>query len=72
MWVGLGTQSDLAPSSDRAERRVDTSDAPRIIIRHHSIHMTVPSGDLEALECHFSDNGFGFFCLPDIDLTGTT
>ena len=36
---GLGTQSDLAPSSDRAELRVDGSDAPRIIIRHHSIHI---------------------------------
>ena len=47
-----GTQSELAPSSDRAERHVDGSHPPSITIRHHSINMTVRGGDPEALEHH--------------------
>ena len=50
----LGTQSELAPSSDRAERGVDGPHAPRIIIQHHSITMTAPGGDPESLEQHFA------------------
>ena len=53
----LGTQSELAPSSDRAERAVDGPHASRIIIQqcqHHSINMTVPGGDPESLEQHFA------------------
>ena len=52
--AGLGTQSELAPSSERAERRVDGPHVSRIIIRHHSINLTVPGGDPEALEHHFA------------------
>ena len=50
----LGTKSELVPSSDRAERRADGPHASRIIIRSHSINMTVPDGDPEALEQQFA------------------
>ena len=46
-----------APSSDRAEGpvlAVDGSHAPRTTIHHHSINITVPGGDLEALEHQFA------------------
>ena len=52
--AGLGTQCELALSSERAEQRVDDSHVPKIIIRHHSINMTVPGDDPEALEHHFA------------------
>ena len=61
-----GTQCELTPSSDGAERRVDGphgSHAPRIIIRYHSIRRTVPGGNPEALEHHLAAKiAFAFFC----------
>ena len=65
-WPALCTQSGLAPSSDRAERRADGSHAPRIIIRHPSINMTEPGGDPAALEHHFAARTVLFFCPPDL------
>ena len=44
----------VQPASERAERRVDGPHVSRIIIQHHSIIMTVPGGDPEALECYFA------------------
>ena len=55
--------SDLAASSDRAERRVDGSHAHTTIIRHHSIDMTVPGGYPEALEHHFAAKTVLVFCV---------
>ena len=53
--AGLGTQSERAPGSERAEtrRRVDGPDVSRIIIQHHSINMTLPNDVPESLEYHF-------------------
>ena len=56
------TQSELAVSSGRAERRVAGSGVSRITIRHHRINRTMPGGDPEALEHHFTANGFVFLC----------
>ena len=61
--LSLGTQSEIAPSSDRAERRADGSHTPTIIIRHNSINMTVPGGDPEAVEHNFATKPVWlFFC----------
>ena len=58
--------SELAASSDRAERRVDGSHAPTTIIHHHSIDMTMPGGDPEALEQHFAAKTFLFFSFQTV------
>ena len=67
---GFGTESEIAPSSDRAERRVDGSHEPRIIIRHHDINMAVPGGDPEALEHNIAtpkpETGLAFFLFQTL------
>ena len=70
--AGLGTQSELAPSSERAERRVDGPHVSIIIIQHHSIIMTVHGGDPEALEHQFAAKPFLLFFVPDWEIRGYT
>ena len=43
--AGLCSKNDLAPSSDRVERAIDTCFHPRMIIFHHTIDSGGPSGD---------------------------
>ena len=43
--AGLCTQCELAPSSERVERRVNACFRLRIIIRHHSINSRRSGGD---------------------------
>ena len=65
-WLTRDTQSELAPSSGRAERRVNGSHALRIITSPHNINTAVPGGDPEALEHNIAipkpEAGLAFFC----------
>ena len=78
MWgepLSLHTQCELAPRSERAERRrlVDgPHDVPIIIIRPHSINLTVSDGYPEALEHQFVGKTVLLFFSPECRLTVST
>ena len=69
MWgapLNLLTKCELAPSSERAERRVDGPHVSIIIIRPRSINLTVSDGYPEALEHLFVGKTVLLFFLQSV------
>ena len=54
----FGMEIDLLKPLLGAERRVDGTHVPKIIMRSHSNNITLPGGDPEASEHHFAAKTF--------------